>query len=292
MSSSFYQYSPAVEIYYECVGNGEQQILLLHGFGASAETWLELRPLLQERCTVYSLDLKGHGRSSKPADRRYTPIDQSDIVAGFIKDRGLKDLTLVGNSYGGGVALLTYLKLAAHPDNPVKSIILVDAAAYQQKWPFFISELRTPVLNRILMKCASARFRAMHILKRVVYDRAWITPARVDRYAQFLDLPGAHQALICCANQILGQNTATALAGLTSISAPVLILWGREDQIIPITYGFRLNSEIAGSRMMVFEKCGHIPHEEMPEATAAAICDFLCPNAEAVSKPEVGTRTD
>lgn len=82
-----YRYSAAVTTHCEEEGSGEETFVLLHGFAASLESWHDVRPVLARRGRVVMLDLKGFGLSSKPPDRVYTPADQADIVAAFIRER-------------------------------------------------------------------------------------------------------------------------------------------------------------------------------------------------------------
>ena len=76
-------------------------MVLLHGFGASLESWNDILPLLSVEFRIYRLDLKGHGLSDKPRDGRYSTGEQARIVTTFIKDHQLQDVVLLGHSYGG-----------------------------------------------------------------------------------------------------------------------------------------------------------------------------------------------
>ena len=93
-----------VNLYYEEQGKGPP-VLLLHGFGASTFTWRHVAPDLAETHRVIAVDLKGFGQSDKPFDERYSVSDQAELLAQLIEDKDLRDLTIVGHSFGGGVAL-------------------------------------------------------------------------------------------------------------------------------------------------------------------------------------------
>ena len=94
------------------------------------------------------MDLKGFGLSSKPHDGKYSAKDQAEIVTAFIEQNGFADLALVGHSYGGAVALLTYFKLLDKGlGSRVLSLVLLDSAGYVQRLPFFVLLPRIPVVN-------------------------------------------------------------------------------------------------------------------------------------------------
>lgn len=117
----------------------------MHGFGSSLLTWTDIEPYLTETATLFELDLKGHGRSPKPRDHRYSLQDQTALATSFILENDLRDIVLLGHSYGGAVALLTFLSLRrlGEPQR-IRNFVLIANAAYPQKFPFFIRILRSP----------------------------------------------------------------------------------------------------------------------------------------------------
>jgi pimeloyl-ACP methyl ester carboxylesterase len=221
------------------------------------------------------LDLKGFGLSSKPDDHLYSPDEQAHIVASFVEHLGLNDFVLVGHSYGAGISLLAYRNLlSTHRQRP-KALVLIDAAVYPQDLPFFVSNLRRPLLNRLILNATSASFRARYTLTRVFRIQAAVTDDRVERYARFLDLPGSHGSFITAAKQIDAIDPEVVPAIAKSVDVPTLILWGSEDPVIPLTNGRRLATDIASSRLEVVQGAGHVPHEERPDITARLIVQFL-----------------
>jgi pimeloyl-ACP methyl ester carboxylesterase len=265
-----FRYNEAIDIHYRVSGSGPRQLLMLHGFGASWESWERIRPLLEDRYTLILADLKGFGLSSKPLDARYSAEDQTEVVLAFIRAMGFDNLTLAGHSFGGMVSAMAALKLES-----LRSLILIAAPAYRQHFPFFISMLRRPVINEVFLNRTTARFRARYTLRRIVCDRKSVTPEQVDRYARYLDLPGAHHALICTAKQILPVNVDSFPFALRTLLVPTLIIWGREDRVTPLWSGQRLNGDIPGSRLVVLDRCAHMPQEEWPRETAELIREFL-----------------
>src|SRR3970040_1651540 len=93
-----------VKLFYQEEGKGPP-LLLIHGFGASTYTWRYVAPELAQTHRVIAVDLKGFGQSDKPFDERYSVFDQAELLKQLIIDNKLRDLALVGHSYGGGVVL-------------------------------------------------------------------------------------------------------------------------------------------------------------------------------------------
>lgn len=271
-----YQFSPEISINFEVCGKRKQTILLLHGYGASLESWRDVEPFLSKSFTLYILDLKGFGLSSKPDDAAYSIDNQAEIVVSFIKHHELRDFILGGHSYGGGVALVTYFKLQdiKHAAR-VKALILIDSAGYLQKFPFFISVLRFPVLNCVILKFVPAYLRARYTLERIFYDKSTVTKERVHRYARFFDLPGSHNSFIEVAKQIVPDNPDSIIQRIPNIKIPTLVLWGHNDPVIPIEHAHRFHQEIVNSKLEVIQQCGHVPHEEKPEQVASSIIQFF-----------------
>jgi pimeloyl-ACP methyl ester carboxylesterase len=271
-------FSPDVTINFESSGNHGPAVVFLHGYGASIVAWNDIRNKMPSGYKLFFIDLKGFGYSSKPKDKRYSLSDQADIVAKFIVDNKLKEVVLVGHSYGGGVALLTYMKFLENPSNPIKKMVLIDSAGYTFNFPFFIDYLRTPVINILILNLVPSKYRAEHTLKRLYCDQSKVTEEKVLRYSFFFDMPGSHYSFVQAAKRILPQNHKEIVESFKLISVPTLVIWGRNDPIIPLTDAYRFQADISRTCVRIIDECGHIPHEEKPEETAKIIADFLSQN--------------
>jgi len=255
--------------------NASPTIVLIHGFGASLETWNDLYPLLCSNYSVVRMDLKGSGFSSKPKDGKYAPADQAHLLIRFLNEIGQTNVVLVGYSLGGGVALLTYFDtlLPTRKIN-VKGLVLFDSAGYLQKLPFFVESVRNP-FTRMISYLMSPYSRAEFVLKRIMKVQNRITPDRIHRYSYFLDLPGSRYALLQTAKQIVPRNISEFSRKFHSITAPTLILWGADDPVIPVENAYRFNKDIPNSQLVVLPETGHIPHEERPTETFRAVDQFM-----------------
>jgi pimeloyl-ACP methyl ester carboxylesterase len=250
-------------------------VVLIHGFGASLETWSDIYPLLCPFYSVIRMDLKGSGFSSKPKDSQYSPSDQALLLLKFLKELRQTNVVLVGHSLGGGVALLTYFEsLLLTQGISVKGLILIDSAGYSQSLPFFVSTVQNPV-TRFVSHLMSPEQRVRFVLNKIIKLKRRVTPDRVRRYSYFLDKPGSRYALYQTAKQIVPRNVSELSSKFSTISVPTLILWGADDPVISVEYGHRFNQDIPNSRLVVLADTGHIPQEERPSETFSAMNQFL-----------------
>jgi pimeloyl-ACP methyl ester carboxylesterase len=256
------------------IGKG-RTLLFLHGFGANSYTWSKISQSLAQNYRLIFLDLKGHGASPKPNDGAYSLHDQAELVSAFITDHGLEDVTLIGHSLGGGIALLVALKAASKSPNPISSLILVDSVAYSQRLPGFIKILRIPVLAQLLVRVVPNRFQALQVLRLAYHDPDKITDETIEAYSAPLSLPGAHNALIETAKQIIPDDIEEISSRYATIRMPTLLVWGRRDRIVNREVGERLHRAMPNSDLVVIDGIGHIPQEEAPAATLQAMQKFL-----------------
>jgi pimeloyl-ACP methyl ester carboxylesterase len=271
-----FDYSDKIHINYEIHGNGNSTFVFLHGFGASVETWRDIELPLSKGNTLIFLDLKGFGLSSKPDDGKYSLEDQAEIVLAFLKAHHFHDITLVGHSYGGAVAVFTYLKdRSGHARGIIRRLVLIDAAAYVQVFPFFIDILRKPIINWAVMNLVPTQIMAGFMLYYLFYDENKLSEERITRHAEYLGQPGSYDSFVECARQIVPANPDSISALIKTIAVPALIIWGANDPAIPLEHGQRLHRDIQNSTMVIISNCGHIPHEESPAETLDAILNFL-----------------
>jgi pimeloyl-ACP methyl ester carboxylesterase len=259
-------------------GKGEgPPVLLLHGFAACAYTWRYLIPPLAAAHRVITMDLKGFGLSDKPADGHYALADQAEMVADFIRRQDLHDLVIMGHSMGGGVTLMTYLKLRETDPGGIKKLVLIDSAGYPQKMPWFIWMAKVPGLSTALSKVLSPRFAAALVLKKCYYNKDKVSEEQIDTYAYYGSLPGAAAAVSQTAKQIVPKDhdIEALIAQYKTITAPVLVIWGKEDEVVPLEVGLKFKRDLPDAELVVIPHCGHIPLEEEPLATRQAIEEFL-----------------
>jgi pimeloyl-ACP methyl ester carboxylesterase len=249
--------------------------VLLHGYGGSSFTWRHWLEALSARGHVVLVDLKGFGNAPKPNDGCYSPRDQADLVGQLITQRDLNRVTLVGHSLGGGIALLVALRLVAAGEGRLHRLVLVAGAAYPQRLPPFVSLARHPRLSEILWRLFGARRIVRRVLHTIVHDPSRVTPLQIEGYARPLSSPGARRALISSALQIVPDDLDRTIGLYPTLRVPTLLLWGRGDPVVPLAVGERLAADLPHATLVVLEACGHLPPEELPDESLAALREFL-----------------
>lgn len=250
-------------------------ILLIHGLGTSGYTWRDIAPPLAKNHRVIALDLRGFGASDKPIDDHYTIADQAQAVEAFIRQEKLKDLTIVGHSYGGGVTLALALKLGQERPSPLRNIVLIDSIAYRQPIPIFFRLLKVPGLAEVSMTLVPPEVQATQALRLAYYDKDKISARAIAEYASPLYSSAAKHALAETVDRIMPDNIDEIATRYKTLKIPTQIIWCDHDKIVPLALGKRLQEDIPTAELTILSDCGHLPHEEKPEETLLIIQSFL-----------------
>lgn len=250
-------------------------ILLIHGLGANTYTWRKLAPALARTHRVIAVDLKGFGRSDKPFDDAYGALDQAALLKRLIARRGLTDLTLVGHSLGGGVALVLAYDLNRSRPGTVRRLVLLSSIAYRQELPPSLALLQVPVVAQLGAFTLPAEVLIYQALQDVYYDPAKITREQVQAYAAPLYEPAARHALLKTVEQIVPPHLSRLVALYRTIRQPALLVWCAEDAIVPLWVGRKLARDLPNSRLAVMRGCGHAPQEEVGARTLALVRRFI-----------------
>ena len=265
-------------------GTGDP-VLLIHGFGASSYSWRHIVAPLAEKYRVITIDLKGFGDSPKPQDDHYSVYEQARLVRNFIVENDLKNLHIVGHSYGGGVALAVSIYLAAsHPDVQ-KSLVLMDNIAYPQELPGFVKVLATPILGPLLIHTLPNSFQVKDLLKKVYFNDDLIPQSAIDHYAANLAKPNAKYATLATARQILPPDLQEFSNNYANLTIPTLIIWSQEDEIVPLAVGQRLHEHLPNSRFVVLSDVGHAVQEEKPALLLPHLQHFLADQTQHHAAP-------
>lgn len=263
-----------IELNHEIYGTGNP-VLCIHGFGASLFSWRNFVEPLSQNYQLILIDLKGCGNSPKPPDSNYSTRDHADLIYKFILDHDLRNLTLIGNSFGGALSLLLSLMLLENEPGRLRSLVLIDAGAYKKYIPGYLKLIGVPIIGAAAIYLTPARCMAKMVLKLAYYDPKKITAAQISGYAAPLAAPGGKHALLETGKQIIPPNIDELVAKYKDISVPTLIIWGKQDKIINPIVGDLLDQAIPDSTLKSIDQCGHVPQEEQPEATVPLVLDFL-----------------
>jgi pimeloyl-ACP methyl ester carboxylesterase len=248
-------------------------LVLLHGFGDSFTSWDGWVRELEPQFHIISLDFPGHGLTRAPQGIRLSGEGLADFVDAFAAKLALPKFAVAGNSMGGGAAWELAVR---HPDR-VNALILVDAAGFANDKPpgdvpLAFKILRYPLGRKLLAKIDNKPLIDQG-LKTDVYDTSTITPAFVDRWAEFQRAPG-HRDILMSAS--FDQRPSAAVAALLStIKVPTLILWGENDPLIEPAAAKKFAAAIPGSKAILYPKVGHLPQIEIPQRSAADVAAFL-----------------
>lgn len=244
-------------------------IVLVHGTASSLHTWAGWAGELARTRRVIRFDLPGFGLTGPSASGDYTMDAYVRFMAALLDRLGVARCVLGGNSLGGEVAWATAL---AYPQR-VARLILVDAAGYRftpRGLPIGFALAATPGL-RTLMRQLLPPGLVERSVRSVYGDPSRVTPQQVALYTDMARRPGNREAL----GRRLAVHFTGREADIARLQLPTLILWGGKDRLIPPEYGERFARDIAGSRLVVFDALGHVPHEEDPAATLPVVQAFL-----------------
>lgn len=255
-------------------GKEGSTIILIHGLGASAEVWMYNVSALAERHRVYVPDLVGFGRTDKPGVT-HSPSCMAAFIDDFMAAFSISRACLVGNSFGGGVALQYALQFPGK----LQKLVLVDSAGLGRELPFIMRLATIPLVGELMMQ--PNRMGMSFLLKRCVYDAAVITDALVDLYYKLDSSPEARKSIL----SVL-RSSATIFGGcadvldpiiknLSNIKIPALIVWGRQDRILSVKHACFAAEKLPDARLHIFDQCGHMPNFERPREFNALVLDFL-----------------
>lgn len=254
--------------------NDPLPVLLIHGTGASLHTWEGWVRQLQPQRRVITFDLPGFGLTG-PFAGAYAPDDyRGDTLARFVLDLldrlQVRRAVVGGNSLGGEVAW----RLATIAPERVERLVLVDpsgTAFEPESLPIGFVFARLPVLNRLGEHLLPREVVAASVVN-VYGDPSRITAELIDRYFELTLREGNRRALNLRLQQLARGEDA---ARIDSVVQPTLILWGGRDRLIPPAVGREFQSRIRGSRLVVFDELGHVPHEEDPLRSFEPVKAFL-----------------
>jgi len=247
-------------------------LVLLHGFGDSFMTWDGWVRELKSRFHIISLDFPGHGLTRAPQGSRLKAEGLADFVDAFAATLALPKFAVAGNSMGGGAAW----QLAVRHPQRIDALILVDAAGFANDKPpsdvpLAFKILRYPIGRAVLSKIDN-RPLIENGLKTDVFDKSLITPALVDRFAEFQRAPG-HRAILMSID--MGAPARPTAELVSTIKVPTLILWGENDPLIEPAAAKKFAAAIPGAKLITYAKVGHLPQIEIPQRSAADAADFL-----------------
>lgn len=262
-----------IRVHYQEAGDPKAPaVVLIHGFASSTLVWSKVFLQIAEAgYRVIALDLLGYGYSAKPRNGEYTIGGQAKLLTGLLDALGIPRAIFIGSSYGGAVAATCALD---YPDR-VEKLILVGSVNNNRPCEFMLMRLfGSPVFGDVVSPLLIGSRRLLRRRMKRVYDRhSWVMDERrVDARHLPLRAASTQRAII---NTVRRWDAERISREAHLITQPTLLIWGENDREIPLSDGERLHADIPGSRLIVFLECGHLPHEEYPEAFTNVVIDFV-----------------
>jgi 4,5:9,10-diseco-3-hydroxy-5,9,17-trioxoandrosta-1(10),2-diene-4-oate hydrolase len=266
---------------YWMLGDEGPPLVLIHGIGASVESWAANVHPLSRTHRVYALDLVGFGAADKPA-APYTLSYLAQFVADFMRSQDIERASIVGHSLGGGVAL----KLALGHAEKVDKLVLVSSAGLGREGHIFFRLGSLPLVGDYLTR--PNRERTAQFLEEMVYDPEMVTEELVDLSYDLMSRSGAQEAYLSTLRSLatVFGTRKTVLRSIVDrldrITAPTLVVWGEQDEILPVAQAHVAAEGIPQARLHIFQECGHYVPLEKAEAFNALVSEFL--NSESAAK--------
>ncbi len=242
-------------------------LILLHGFGASLQTWEPWARLLQTRFRVIRFDLPGFGLTGADPTGDYTDARSVDVVLALMDQLAIPRATLIGNSLGGKIAWTLALD---HPQR-VDRLVLISPDGFASPGFEYGRKAKLPLLVRLL-PYVMPRVMLRSSLLPAYGDPRRLTDAVVTRYRDLMLAPGVRTAMLARMQQVMLQDPVPLLA---RIKTPTLLLWGDRDGMIPIANARDYSEAMPDARLVTLPGLGHVPFEEAPDASLAPVLEFL-----------------
>jgi pimeloyl-ACP methyl ester carboxylesterase len=256
-------------------------VILLHGFGDSMGTWRYAMPALARRHHVIAADLPGFGRSQPSTHRPLLDwyAHWTEELIAKLAPRGRA--TLVGNSLGAAVALDTALRTPLR----VSRLVLVDCAGLGTGVPLWWRLVFAQLFRLPPLAGPAARALPTAVLERIVgevystlvFHRASAVDARHARdFAANYSTAARVQHLFDLGHDFVGElASGRLLRDASTLRVPTLILWGKQDGLVPMQHGIDLHHRVPDSQLYLVDDCGHCPQLERPAEFSIALERFL-----------------
>lgn len=247
-----------LDVHYFTAGQGDP-LVVIHGGGGDARTWLNNIAALSENYTVYAPDLPGYG-GSQPLDGDYFIPELTDFMDGFSDSLGLDKFHLMGHSLGGGIAL----NYALESPHKIKKLVLVSSLCLGREIALWVRLLSTPAFIRSIGAIVMAVLRAIKwLVKKLLAPVEFVMP-----FSQAsMNLGGSITTF--------KEQTLVLASRLSEIMMPTLLVWGDRDPIVPVRQAYAAAQVIPNCQLKVFENRGHNVHRDELQQFSRVLAGFL-----------------
>lgn len=251
-------------------------IVLLHDIPAGAFAWEGILPAFAGRGrAVYAIDMLGYGLSEHPWPADTSVWGQADVLSFLFRQLNLTNVVLVGHGLGGGVAQILATRLVRER---VAALVLVDTICYLHafapNWPMtdmpkrqeFDAAQHTEVADMI---------KDLHDSLPIAVQNTKGFADVIDNYVQPWDSELGKEVLFQHMRLLLPNYVNSVSSDLRALGKPTLIVWGAEDQQVPVSYADRLHREMPNSQLVVIPNAGHFVLFDAGDAVGKALVDFV-----------------
>ena len=260
------------KIHYRDEGNSEGPIILLiHGSNSHLQTWEGVIDNLASKYRLISYDQPGHGLSGRAGNDDYSGDAMAAVGVKILDRLGVDKAMWVGNSMGGWVSWRAALK---YPER-VSSLVLMNTSGAQggeKIEPYLGAKLMRTAIGQAILPYVAPRVIVKQSIRQSVYDPTVMHDELITRYWELVRFPTNRQATI---ERSRADREPEKWDEIDSINVPTLILWGKEDRVIPVSHAKLFNNKIKNSEMIIYSNVGHLPMEENPNEVGKDIDKFI-----------------
>ncbi len=249
---------------------GRAPIILLHGFFYDSLMWYKNMQFLSQHYKVYALDLWGFGYSARePLDYGY-PLFAEQIQL-FMQALNISKASFIGHSLGAGAAI-TFV--GEHADK-VEKLILVDAFGLPNSAPLYSRLIKTAFIGPLLLKLKNDSLRkkilSCHLNKNGnITDEDYLSKATWSQ-----KIFGSNQVIIDIEQRQFFDQLSDEIHHLSDFDLPTLMIWGKQDRIVPFTRGEHMQKVMLGSKLEIIDNAGHLVNIDQPEIFEQTALRFL-----------------
>jgi pimeloyl-ACP methyl ester carboxylesterase len=242
-------------------------LVLLHGLGSSLHTWEPWAQVLSSHYRVIRFDFPGHGLSSAPPGGDYADTRTHRLLAALLDSLGVARATLIGNSMGGRIAW----SFAAAQPSRVARLVLIAPDGFASPGFEYDKPAEVPAVLGV-MRWVLPRFMLKANLAPAYADPSRLADSVVTRYHDLMLAPGNRAALFARMRQTMLTDPLPRLRGIT---VPTLLLWGEQDQMIPVRNAQDYRGAMPQAQLVTLPGVGHLPFEEAPVTALPPVQAFL-----------------
>ncbi|NNF52217.1 MAG: alpha/beta fold hydrolase [Gammaproteobacteria bacterium] len=256
------------QVFHYLDGGTGPTVVLVHGFGGDSDNWLLIARALGKSFRVIAVDLPGFGRSPAPVDGNFNVRRQAHRLGDFIQALTPETVHLAGSSMGGQIVAV----LAAERPELARSVALLDPLGIEGEAGVTpsITMQRLTAGQNMLLPADNAAFAEM--IKLMFYREPWMPGVMMRYYRQgwLESLPQLTKVFADITDEYVPLAPL-----LPAIDAPVLVIWGADDNILPASGAEVLGAGLRRNEIVIIPQCGHLPMIEKPRTTAEHYLHFL-----------------